>query len=219
MLNNVLHVTTQTQLDTACLTYVRTLLHTAPHTPHTPHTTHTHTHSTTHILHTTQTKTHYTPDSPPTHTHPPPHTHRYMEVLDCSHHYSIYLALDAGQAASAGAGVTAPPAVTAALLPGDTEGSEVLLLLHVDTAYPWRPQQCTAPPGGQRLQEEVIIHLRVVQVHVLLRDIVQRERLGLLRGDRVVLGELGVRGERSRVRAERYRVRYWCWSAGSSGTF
>lgn len=111
-------------------------------------------------------------------------------IIDGPHHSSIYLALNAGQAARARLRVACPPAAAAALLTRRAQGAQLVLLVHVNAANPRRPKEGAAPPGGQRLQEEVVVHLSVVHVQVVLRDVVQRQRVGLHGRHSAVLGQL-----------------------------
>lgn len=92
---------------------------------------------------------------------------QHCSIIVGPHHSSIYLALNAGQAASTGLWVTCPPAATPTLLSGHAQGTQLVLLLHVNAPDPRGTKECAAPPGGQRLEEEVIIHLCVVHVQVV----------------------------------------------------
>lgn len=112
--------------------------------------------------------------------------------MKCGSH-ETYLALDPCDAAGAGLRVTEDPAVAAAVLPGHPDGSQLVLLLHVNLLHPGGAKQGPALLGGQRLQEEVFIHLRVVQVDVVVGDVLRRERVGLLRLHGAVLSQLETR--------------------------
>lgn len=113
-----------------------------------------------------------------------------MSIIDGPHHSSIYLALNAGQAARARLRVARPRAAAAALLSRCAQGAQLVLLVHVNAADARRPEEGAAPPGGQRLQEEVVVHLGVVHVQVVLGDVVQRQGIGLHRRHSAVLGQL-----------------------------
>lgn len=106
---------------------------------------------------------------------------QHLSIIDGPHHSSIYLALNAGQAAGTRLGVAYPAAATPTLLPRHAQGAQLVLLLHVDASDARGPEKGAASPGGQRLQEEVIVHLCVVHVQVVLGDVVERERVGLHR--------------------------------------
>lgn len=108
-----------------------------------------------------------------------------------------HLALDPRLAAGAGLGVAVEAAVAAALLPRQADGPQLLLLLGVDAVDAGGSQQRAAPLGGQRLQEEVVVHLHVLHVDVVVRDVLQRQAVGLLRLHRPVLGELRGRAAQS----------------------
>lgn len=113
-----------------------------------------------------------------------------MSIIDGPHHSSIYLALNAGQAARARLRVARPPAAAAALLARRPQGAQLVLFVHVDAADPRRAQEDAAPPGGQGLQEEVVVHLGVVHVQVVLGDVVQRQGVGLHGRHGAVLSQL-----------------------------
>lgn len=106
------------------------------------------------------------------------------------HHNSIYLALNAGQAAGTGLRVAYPPAATATFLAGHPQGPQLVLLFHVNASDPWWTQEGAAPPGGQRLKEEVIVYLGVVHVQVVLGDVVERQRVRLDGRHGAVLSQL-----------------------------
>lgn len=110
---------------------------------------------------------------------------------------AAHLALDPRLAAGAGLGVAVEAAVAAALLPRQADGPQLLLLLGVDAVDAGGSQQRAAPLGGQRLQEEVVVHLHVLHVDVVVRDVLQRQAVGLLRLHRPVLGELRGRAAQS----------------------
>lgn len=119
------------------------------------------------------------------------YTHeQYWSIIVGPHHGSIYLALNAGQAASTGLRVANPPAAASALLPGHTQGAQLMLLLYVNASDPRGPEEGAAPPGGQRLEEEVVVHLRVVHIQVVLRDVVERQAVGLHGGHGAILCQL-----------------------------
>ena len=113
--------------------------------------------------------------------------------------HGIYLALDPRDAAGTGLGFTEDSAVTAAVLPGHPDGPQFMFLLHINLLYPGGTQQGPALLSGERLQEEVLVHLRVVQVDVVVGDVLCRERVGLLRLHRAVLSQLKTRGSHIRV--------------------
>ena len=88
----------------------------------------------------------------------------------------MYLALYAGEAARAGLRAAASTALAAALLPGDSDGAQHVPLLAVDAPHARRTQEGAALADAQRLQEEVLVHLRARHVDLLLADVVQRQR-------------------------------------------
>lgn len=104
---------------------------------------------------------------------------QHFSIIDGPHHSSIYLALNAGQAAGTGLRVTYPPAAAPTLLSGHAEGTQLVLLLHVDASDPRGTEQGAPPPCSQRLEEEVIIHLRVVHIKVIFGDVIQRQGIRL----------------------------------------
>lgn len=113
-----------------------------------------------------------------------------MSIIDGPHHSSIYLALNAGQAASTGLRVADPPAAAPTLLSGHAEGAQLVLLLHVDASDPRGTEKGAAPPGSQRLEEEVIIHLRVVHIQVVFGDVINRQGIRLRGGRGAILSQL-----------------------------
>ena len=98
---------------------------------------------------------------------------QHFSIIDGPHHSSIYLALNAGQAASTVLWVTYPTASAPTLLSGHAEGAQLVLLLHVDASDPRGTEEGAAPPGSQRLEEEIIVHLCVVHIQVVLRDVIE----------------------------------------------
>lgn len=104
---------------------------------------------------------------------------QHFSIIDGPHHSSIYLALNAGQAASTGLRVTYTPAATPALLTGHAQGTQLVLLLHVNASDARGAEKGPAPPGSQRLEEEVIVHLRVVHIQVIFGDIIKRQGIRL----------------------------------------
>lgn len=115
---------------------------------------------------------------------------QHWSIIDGPHHSSIYLALNAGQAASTRLGVTYPTATAPTLLSGHAEGAQLVLLLHVNASHPGGAEKGPASPGGQRLEEEVIVHLCVVHVQVVLGDVIQGQGVRLHRGHGAILGQL-----------------------------
>lgn len=102
----------------------------------------------------------------------------------------FHLALDPCDAAGAGLRVAENPTIAAAVFPGHPDGSQLVFLLHVNLLDAGGAQQRPALLGGEWLEEEVVVHLRVVQVDVVVGDVLRRERVGLLRLHRAVLGQL-----------------------------
>lgn len=118
---------------------------------------------------------------------------QHFSIIDGPHHSSIYLALNAGQAASTGLRVACPPATAPTLLSGHAEGTQIVLLLHVEASDPRGAQQGPAPPGSQRLEEEVVVHLGVVHVQVVFGYVVQGQGVRLHRWHCAIFGQLGDR--------------------------
>ena len=102
-----------------------------------------------------------------------------FSIIDGPHHSSIYLALNAGQAASTGLRVAYPPAAAPTLLSGHAESTQLVFLLYINASDPRGTEKGAAPPGSQRLEEEVIVHLRVVHVQVVFGDVIQRQGIRL----------------------------------------
>ena len=117
------------------------------------------------------------------------------------HHSSIYLALNAGQAAGAGFWVADARAAAAALLARHAQGAQLVLLLHVDAPDPGGAEESAPLPGGQRLEEEVVVHLHAVHVQVVFGDVVKRQRVGLHGRHGAVLGQLADRESGFRLRS------------------
>lgn len=63
-----------------------------------------------------------------------------------------------------------------------------MLLLHIDAADPRGTEERAPPPGGEGLEEEVVIHLRIIHIQVIFWDVVERQSVGLHGGHRAVLG-------------------------------
>lgn len=139
---------------------------------------------------------------------------------------STHLALDPCDATGAGLRVTEHSTVAAAVLPGHPDGSQFVFLLHINLLYPWGAQQCPSLFGGQRLQEEVLVHLCVVQIDVVVGDVLGRERVGLFRLHRAIVSQLKTRNprrskrQRSMTRCKQrplktrffsYSWHVWCW--------
>lgn len=78
------------------------------------------------------------------------------------------LAFDPSLATGTCLWVTVQSTVTTTLFPGQADGSKLLLLLSVDAVDARSPEQGPPPFSGQRLQEEVIVHLHVLYVDVLV---------------------------------------------------
>lgn len=70
-----------------------------------------------------------------------------------------------------------------------------MLLFHVNLLDPGRTEQGPSLFSGERLQEEVLIHLRVIQVDVVVGNVLGSESVGLLGLDCSVLGKLESRRE------------------------
>lgn len=102
----------------------------------------------------------------------------------------VYLALDACQAAGTSLWVTEESAVTAAVLAWDSDSPQLVLLLYVNLLDTRRTKQGPAFLCGQGLKEEVFIHLCVVQVQVILRDIIHCESIGLFWLNRTIFSQL-----------------------------
>jgi hypothetical protein len=75
--------------------------------------------------------------------------------------------------------VTVQPTVTTTLFPRQADGSEFLLLFGVNPVDPGSPEQGPPPFGGQGLKEEVVVHLHILHVDVLVRDIIECQAVGL----------------------------------------
>ncbi len=101
-----------------------------------------------------------------------------------------YLTLDASEAACAGLRVTEESAVAATVFPGHPDGPELMFLLHIDLLDSGWAQQSTPLLSGQWLKEKVFIHLCVINIQVIIRDVVQRESIGLLGLHRAVIRQL-----------------------------
>lgn len=114
----------------------------------------------------------------------------------------FYLALDPCDAAGAGLRVAENPAVAAAVFPGHPDGPQLVFLLHVDLLHAGGAQQRPPLLGGERLEEEVVVHLRVVEVNFVVGDVLRRERVGLLRLHRAVLGQLSTSGNGAKKKTE-----------------
>lgn len=102
----------------------------------------------------------------------------------------MYLALDSCIAAGTGLRVTEDSAVAAAVLPGHSDGPQLMFLFYVDLLHPGWTKQGPALFGGQRLQKEVLIYLRVVQIDVIVGDVFCRQSVGFFRLNGAVLSQL-----------------------------
>lgn len=107
--------------------------------------------------------------------------------------HGIYLAFDPRDAAGTSLRVTKDSAITAAVLSGHPDSPQFMFLFHVDLLYPGGAQQCSALFSGKGLQEEVLVYLCVVQIDVIVRDVLCRERVGLFRLHCAILGQLKTR--------------------------
>lgn len=107
-----------------------------------------------------------------------------------SDHPEIYLAFDSCYTARTCLWVTEHSAVAATVLPGQPDGPQLMLLLHVNFLHPRGPQQSPALLRGEGLEEKVLVHLCVFQINVIVRDVLSRERVGLLRLHCTVLSQL-----------------------------
>lgn len=94
-------------------------------------------------------------------------TARGKKAKRCTCH-GIYLALDPCDAAGTGLRVAENSAITAAVLPGHPDSSQFMFLLHINLLYPRGAQQRPALFRGERLQEEVVVHLCVVEIDVIV---------------------------------------------------
>lgn len=92
----------------------------------------------------------------------------------------FYLALDPCNAAGASLWVAENPAIAAAVFPGHPDGPQLVFLLHVNLLHAGGAQQHPPLLGGEWLEKEVVVHLRVVEVDVVVGDVLRRERVGLL---------------------------------------
>ena len=100
------------------------------------------------------------------------------------------LAFNPSLATGTGFRVTIQSTVTTTLFPWQSDGSKFLLLFSINAVDPRSPQQGPSPFGGQRLQEEVIIHLHVFHINIFIWNIIQCQAVGLHRLHCPVLGQL-----------------------------
>lgn len=105
----------------------------------------------------------------------------------------IYLALDPCDAAGTGFRVTENSAITAAVLSGHPDSSQFMFLFYINLLYPRGAQQCPTLFGGERLQEEVLVYLCVVQIDLVVGDVFCRERVGLFGLHCAILSQLKTR--------------------------
>lgn len=107
-------------------------------------------------------------------------------------YYGFYLALDPRDAAGTRVRVTEYPAVTTTVFPGHADGSQFVFLFNINLLHPGGTKKRPTLFSGQRLQEEVLVHLRVVQIDVVVRDVLCCQRVGLLRLHCAILCQLGI---------------------------
>lgn len=104
---------------------------------------------------------------------------------------AFHLALDPREAAGTRLRVTEYPAVTTTVFPGHADGPQFVFLFNINLLHAGGTKQSPTLFSGQRLQEEVLVHLRVVQIDVVVRDVLCRQRVSLLRLHCAVLCQLG----------------------------
>lgn len=85
-----------------------------------------------------------------------------LRQLNNGNNVDIYLTFYACKTAGAGFWVTEHAAVTAAILSGQADGSQLVLLFHVDLLHPRSSQQRPSLFCGQGLEKEVLIYFSVV---------------------------------------------------------
>lgn len=90
-----------------------------------------------------------------------------------------YLALNASLAAATVAGVAVQPAVAATLFPGEADGSELGLLPRVDAGDARGSEEGSTALRGQRLEEEIVVHLHSIHIEVLVRHVLQSQQVSL----------------------------------------
>ena len=122
---------------------------------------------------------------------------------------SPHLALNASLAAAAVSGVAVQAAVAAALFPRQADGPELGLLPRVYAGDAGGSQQGPPALGGQRLEEEAVVHLDPVHVQVLVRHVLQRQQVGLSALHRAVPGQL--RGTDGVEAWDNMRLIPWDW--------
>lgn len=77
--------------------------------------------------------------------------------------------------------VTIQSTVTTTLFSWQADSSKFLLLFSINAVDPRSPQQGPSPFGGQRLQEEVIIHLHIFHINIFIGNIIQCQAISLHR--------------------------------------
>lgn len=115
---------------------------------------------------------------------------QHFSIIAGPHHSSIYLALNAGQAASTGLRITYSLAATPTLLPGHAQGTQFMLLFHINATDTRGTEKSTAPSSSQRLEEKVIVHLCVVHIQVIFRNVIDCECICFQRWHSTILGQL-----------------------------